>query len=242
MSYEHRDLNLIYEPDKSWAHFVLYTEPNLGVTSAALNGTVSIESETPHVREWVDRLQPCEPNPLHTTLVPNRKILDLFQPCVHDDKDSPSAVGGSGCVCYQTFSDPEFGLPVVADHYRTRSGNTETWKYHTYAPLDLRTDDTFASLILEPGRFWIRTAAGLLSLLPEEDGRGYGVGYGGGGPHELARYIDQLIDSDGRTTSAAGLRPRDSRPDPQVLAWVSSKEATGHHELSLDDLKKIRRS
>ena len=93
-----------------------------------------------------------------------------------------------------------------------------------------------------PGRAVLAAGDQDLLLLPEENGRGYGVGYGGRGPHELARYINQLIDSDGRNTSAASLRPRDSRPDQEVLAWVSSKEATGRHKLSLDNLKRIRRS
>ncbi len=43
-----------------------------------------------------------------------------------------------------------------------------------------------------PGLFWIRTDDGLLLLLPEETGRGYGVGYGGG-PRELARCIGPAV-------------------------------------------------
>ncbi|WP_240677106.1 hypothetical protein [Actinacidiphila soli] len=241
MSYKQRDLKVTYEPHKGWAHFVLYTEPEHGIAAGGLNATASFERQTPYVREWLGRLQRCEPNALHATLVENRKIPDLFHPCVYDDKDSPSAVGGSGCVCYQTSYDPEFGLPVVEHHYRTVGGNIENWTYFTYAPLDLRPDDTFASLIIDQRHlFWVRTADGVLSLLPEENGRGYGVGYGGGGPAELAQYIQKLIDSNGQDTAAGASRYDDSA-DPQIHAWVSSEAATGSQELTLDDLKRIQR-
>ncbi|MFE2431908.1 hypothetical protein ACFXJ5_34940 [Streptomyces sp. NPDC059373] len=116
------------------------------------------------------------------------KIPSLFHACVKDDTYSPSAVGGSGCVCYRTFMDPEFALTVVAHHHRTVSGNVDRWTYNTYAPLDLRPNDEFARLIIDrAGPFWVRTANGLLSFLPEEQARGYNIGYGGGGPAELAR-------------------------------------------------------
>lgn len=240
MSYRPRDLNLAYEPAKGWAHFVLYTEPRHGVAYGALNGTASIEQVTPYVREWLGRLQRCEPNALHTTLVPADKIPDLFHPCVYDDKDSPSAVGGSGCVCHQTFLDPEFGLPVVAEHYRTVSGNIDSWKYLTYTPLDLRPQDSFASLALAGDQFWARTTGGLLVLLPEEHGHGYGVGYSGGGPYELAGYISRLVESGGKDTAADSLRRSSDAPDPRILAWVSSQAAKRPQELTLEGLKRIQ--
>ncbi|MGW4784971.1 hypothetical protein [Streptomyces sp. NPDC004230] len=241
MSYKPRDLQPVYDPNKGWAHFVLYTEPSLGIASAALNATASIEHASPYIQEWLDRLQPIEPNALHTTLVPAHKIPNLFHPCVYDDKDSPSAVGRSGCVCYRTFMDPEFGLPVVAHHYRTVGGNIEKWTHYAYTPLDLRPNDTFARLIIDARHlFWIRTTDGVLSLLPEEEGRGYGTGYGGGGPTELARYITKLLETDAESTAAGALRYME-RPDPKVLAWVSSEEATRRQELTLEDLRRIQR-
>ena len=93
----------------------------------------------------------------------------------------PSAVAGSGCLCFKSSMDHQFGLPVVAPHYRTVGGNMDCWTYKTYVPLDLRPDDEFSLLIIDrTGLFWIRTRDGLLSLLPEENGRGYGTGYGRG--------------------------------------------------------------
>ncbi|WP_329453626.1 hypothetical protein OG894_44705 (plasmid) [Streptomyces sp. NBC_01724] len=74
MSYEHRDLNLTYESAKGWAHFVLCIEPKIGVTGAALNATVLIQWQTSYVREWVGRLQRCEPSALHATFVQDTKL------------------------------------------------------------------------------------------------------------------------------------------------------------------------
>ncbi|WP_328760518.1 hypothetical protein [Streptomyces sp. NBC_00271] len=243
MSYQPRDLQPVYDPAAGYTHFVLYTEPKYGTVGAAWNGTVSIERESPYVQEWLGRLQPCEPNTLHTTLVESDKIASLFHPGVDDDKDSPSAVGGSGCLCFKSFMDPEFGLPVVAHHYRTVGGNIDQWTYKAYAPLDLRPDDEFYRLIIDrTGCFWIRTRDGLLSLLPEENGRGYGTGYGGGGPTELAQYITRLLDSGGEDTAAAGDgRRHDDQPDPNILAWVSSKDATRTQELTFKELAAIQR-
>ncbi|MFF4803338.1 hypothetical protein ACFY1U_33845 [Streptomyces sp. NPDC001351] len=55
-----------------------------------------------------------------------------------DDKDSPAAVGGSGCLCYRTFMDPEFGLPVIAHRYRTVGGNTDQWGPTRRTPRSIR--------------------------------------------------------------------------------------------------------
>jgi hypothetical protein len=109
-------------------------------------------------------------------------------------------LGIEGCTCLQTLYDPEFRLPVVTDHYRTVSGNIETWTYHTYAPLDLRPHDRFSSLIIDyrnsgNADVWVRTIDGLLSLIPEQEGHGYGIGYGGGGPFALAQFIQQIVTS-----------------------------------------------
>ena len=115
MTYMHRDLNLT-NPGKGFAHFVLYTELNNGLVTNALNATASFEKQTSRVREWLDRLQRCEPNALHATLVRTTDMPKLFHPCVYQDDNSPAGVGGSGCTCFQTYYDPEFCLPVVADH------------------------------------------------------------------------------------------------------------------------------
>lgn len=79
-----------------------------------------------------------------------------------------------------------------------------------------------------------------MSLLPETRAGGYGTGYGGGGPTELAQYITRVIASDGEDTAAKGGR-YDDRPDPQILKWVSSEAATRTQELTLKDLKAIQR-
>ncbi|MEV1173931.1 hypothetical protein [Nonomuraea sp. NPDC049784] len=241
MSFTPADLNLT-DPTKGYAHFVLYAEAQIGAVGAAWNGTASIERHSRYVREWRDRLVPCEPNPLHTTLVHHRDIPRLFDPCVDDDKDSPAAVSGSGCVCRKTWYDPEFGLPVVGEHYRTDGAQIDEWTYTTYAPLDLRPRDVFASLIIDrvSGLFWIRTTTGMLSLLPERVSRGYEVGYKGGGPTAFAEYLHKLLASGGRDTAAGDL-PKGQNADPQILAWVSSQDAARTQELTLDQLKAIQR-
>ena len=130
------------------------------------------------------------------------------------------------------------GLTPQVLEFALRAAEAEA---RTYTPLDFRPRDTFGSLIIDGGLlFWARTADGVLTLLPQESGRGYGVGYGGGGPHELAQYIQKLIDTDGQDTAANASR-YDDRVDPQILAWVSSKDADRTHELTLEDLKAIQR-
>jgi len=241
VSQHKRDLDLVYEPDQEWAHFVLYTEPGSGIVSSAFNDMLRVDGDSPYAREWRDRLQQVEPNPLHTLLLPDkRKMPALFHPCVYEDENSPSAVGKSGCVCFQSWYDPEFGMPVVADHYRTVGGRIENWTHRTYAPLDLRRDDVFDSLIIDGGRnFWIRTTDGLLSFLPQHRMHPYNIGYGGGGPGELARYIQKLIDTNGEDTSAnTGFGGREVHPG--ILAWVSSEDSTHSRELTLDDLRALR--
>ncbi len=241
MSYQQPDLSLTYSPRKGYAHFVLYIEPEDGIVDSGLNAMVSIERTSRYVREWQERLRRCEPNSLHTLLVDSRRIPELFHPCVDEDKASPSAVDGSGCVCHRTWTDPEFGLPVVGQHYRTVDGTIDTWTYWTHAPLDLRPEDTFATLVIDRGDLlWIRTANGLLSLLPEQLGRGYGVWRGGSGPAELAQYIQKLIDTDGRDTSADAGRYDRTGADERILSWVSTKDAARTQELTLDDLRRIQ--
>ncbi|MEV8324574.1 hypothetical protein [Kitasatospora sp. NPDC056731] len=241
MSRTQHDLQTTYDPNQGWSHFVLYSEPQYGIASSGLHGSVSFERPTRRVKEWQDRLQKCEPNPLHTLLVESRKIPSLFHPCVYEDRNSPSAVAQDGCVCFQASYDPEFGLPVVADHHRTVSGNIDHWTYRTLAPTDLRPGDSFASFIIdEATNFWIRTTAGVLVILPEARHGGYSVGYSGGGPNALASYLRKLIETDGE--DAAPLEHRfDEKPDRKLVAWTSSKEAQRPQELTLDDLRRIQR-
>jgi hypothetical protein len=239
VTYTHGDLNLT-NPGAGYTHFVLYTELDKGAVTA-INAAVIIEKQTLLAREWLDRLQRCEPNALHATLVVPPKIPHLFHPCVYDDENSAAAVAGSGCTCFQTLYDPEFRLPVVADHYRTVGGNIETWKYHTYAPLDLRPRDRFGSLIIDyrpsgSTGVWIRTIDGLLSLIPEQEGHGYGIGYGGGGPFALAQYIQQLLTSDGQDTAAVN---RTVDVDERISLWARSAGNARSHELTLADLRRI---
>jgi hypothetical protein len=235
------NLNLT-DPTRGYAHFVLYVEAGIGVAGAAWNATVIIERQSPYAREWQERLVRCEPNPLHATFVDNREIPKLFHPCVDEDKDSPLAISGLGCVCRQTFYDPEFGLPVVAQHHRSAGEGTDLWTYTTYAPLDLRPDDVFASLVIDRINrlFWIRTTAGTLSLLPERNGHGYEVGYAGSGPVELAEYLHKLIASGGRDTTIGGL-PQGQDVDPRILAWVTSPDANRTQELTMVQLEAIQR-
>lgn len=61
------------------------------------------------------------------------------------DKDNSSAVSGSGCLCRQAFYEPEFGCPLWPSTSSMSVKETRTsGAYPTYAPLDLRPDDTFS--------------------------------------------------------------------------------------------------
>jgi hypothetical protein len=240
LTYQARELNLT-DPTNGYLHFVVYTEPRLSIASNSLNADVSIERQTPLVQEWLGRLVRCEPNALHCTLVEQQKIPTLFHPCVEEDKDSPSAVAGSGCVCRRTFYDPEFGLPVVGKHFKHRGeGGTDQWTYQTYAPLDLRPEDTFSRFIVSGGLFWVRTEKGLLSILPQQNALGYNVGYSGGGPHALAAYLTQGAAANGENT-AAGTPYEEAHP--AILAWTQSSAADrGTNELTLRDLKTMQQA
>lgn len=243
MPYQPPDLNLT-DPTKNFLHFVLYTEPSAGIASNSLNADISIEptqTQTPHFQEWLSRLQRCEPHALHCTLVEPAKIPALFHPCVEDDKDSPAAVAGSGCLCRRAFYDPEFGLPVVAEHFKNVGGDgLDQWTYQTYAPLDLRPDDTFSRFIVGRGLFWARTETGTLSILPQHHANGYNIGYSGGGPRALAQYLTQIADTDGHDTAAG---TQHEPPHPAILTWTQSEAADrGVNELTLRDLKAMQQS
>ncbi|MFE1764036.1 hypothetical protein ACFW81_07445 [Streptomyces angustmyceticus] len=241
MTFESADLNLT-DPEKGYLHFVLYTEARLGIASTSLNADVSIDAnqtQTPHFQEWLSRLVRCEPNAMHCTLVEQAKIPALFHPCATEDKNSLSAISGSGCVCRQAFYDPEFGLPVVGEHRKScYEGGSDRWSYQTYAPLDLRPDDTFGRFITGRGLFWARTEKGLLSILPQRNALGYSIGYNGGGPHALAAYLTRVAQTDG-LNAAAGVSYEDAHP--AILAWTQSSAADrGTNELTLDDLKTMQ--
>ncbi|WP_345680520.1 hypothetical protein [Yinghuangia aomiensis] len=239
------DLQLAYEPREEWAHFVLHIEPEGGHVASAFNRALSFEErDSPYVHEWLGRLRSCEPTALHCALVEKAKIPRLFHPCVYDDKDSPAAVQRSGCTCRQTWYDPEFGLPVVGEHYRTVGGAIETWTYLTYTPLALRANDTFEALIVDAqaGQYWIRTGDGILALAPQDRLRGFNIGYGGGGPTELARYIQRIVASRGRDTGVdVTRRHRDADLPRHIHDWVSNKAAAVTAELTLEDLAAIQR-
>ncbi|MFF4449973.1 hypothetical protein [Streptomyces sp. NPDC001502] len=228
------------DPTNGYLNFVLITEARLGIASASQNGEVSIEPRTPHAEEWVSRLVRCEPNAMHCMLVEPEKIPALFHPCVEEDKNSPSAVRDPGCACRRTLYDPAFGLPVVGEHFeRPGEDGVDQWTYRTYAPLDLRPDDTFSRFIVSRGLFWARTAKGLLSILPQRRALGYGIGYRGGGPHALAAYLSQVAETDGRNTAAGALY---EKAHPAILSWTQSGPAhRATNELTLHDLKAMQR-
>jgi hypothetical protein len=220
-----KELNLT-DPTKDYLQFVRYTEPRLGIVSASLNADVSIEAvqvRTPAAQEWLGRLVRCEPNAMHCTLVEQKSIPALFQPCVEEDPASPSAIDGSGCVCRRAFYDMEFGLPVVGEHFKHAGrGGTDRWEYQTYAPLALRPKDAFGSFVVGRGLLWARTGEGLLAVLPQRHGQGYNVGYSGGGPQALAAYLSQVAETDGRDTTAG--TPYE-RAHPAILEWAESSAA-----------------
>ncbi|MFG2395172.1 hypothetical protein ACGFYF_40880 [Streptomyces lavendulae] len=237
MSYEAHDLNL-NDPTQGYLNFVLYTEVRFGVASSALNAEVFFEAnqtQTHHFQEWLSRLVPCEPNAMHCTLVPTVDIPTLFRPSVIEDRNSPTAPE-SRCTCRRAFYDPEFGLPVVGEHFRhVDTSGTDKWSYQTYAPLELRPDDTFSRFHTDRRLFWARTEKGNLSILPQRHPLTYNIGYNGGGPRALAAYLTQLATTNGQNTTAGA--PFEIA-HPAIVAWTQSKATErGTNELSLSDLQ-----
>jgi hypothetical protein len=242
MMYEYDDRDLSYAPGRGRWHFVLNIEPP-GVVDSGLNAVQILEDSTSrYAAEWKSRLTPCDPDALHVLLAGSKDARMLWDPCVDDDPDSPSAIGRSGCVCWQTFRDPVTWLPVGANHYRTVSGNIEEWCYHTYAPLGLADDERLDRLIIDRAAhiFWIRTDAGTLHFLPEQQGQGYECGYSGGGPVDLARMIEAIVANDGYHVTP--LPMNGPPPDDKVLAWVASAAANRTQELTLDQMKVLCRT
>lgn len=241
MTYQHGgDLHLTYSPGRGYSHFVLYIEPP-AVAGSAINASQRFRaSASPYAAEWLKRLDRCAPDALHVSLLGSDDAPKLWHPCVYEDSESPSAVAGDGCVCWQTYRDPVTWLPVAASHFRTVGGDIEHWEYLTYAPLSIPDGERLSALIIdcESGMFWVRTDHGILHILPQKQGAGYGVGYGGGGPHELAGLIEKVVRSDG--CDAAAGTPHEPR-NRKVLAWVSSEAADHTQELTLDQLKLLHR-
>jgi hypothetical protein len=233
-----RYLLLTYDPQRGWFHFVLYSESPTNWISA-INATQQLSKPSRYMQEWVDRLRPTEPTPLHMTLVPNKDAPRLWAPCVSDDPQSPSAIGDDGCLCLTTLYDPLTWMPVVKEHYRTVGGNIENWTYWTLSPLSLPEGQVLERLIIdvEADVMWLRNDRGELHLLPEKNGEGNGVGYGGSGPGKFAEMIEKIVASDGR----------DFTPDTsQVTAhrhlndWTSSPKSKQTRELTLAQLRDVR--
>ncbi|MDM4723364.1 hypothetical protein QTQ03_28580 [Micromonospora sp. WMMA1363] len=242
MTYQHhQDLHLTYSPERGYWHFMLYIEPP-GHTGSAINAAQQLDaSASRYAAEWRDRLTLCAPDALHVSLVTPDDAPKLWHPCVYDDPDSPSAIAGDGCVCWQTFRDPITWLPVAVHHYRTVTGKHEHWKYHTYAPLALPDGERLTTLIIdrEAHMVWARTDRGTLHILPEKQAAGYGTGYHGSGPTELARMIEKIVASDGY--DAAPGTPNEL-PADTVLKWTSSQAAAHTQELTLHQLALLCRT
>jgi hypothetical protein len=241
------DLQFASAPDRG-QHFVLYSLPPGGPgivlhggQAVAVNKVADGQAATdasPYVQEWVERLEPCDPDALHVVMAGSKHAPALWQPCAYDDPRSPVAVAGTGCLCWQSLRDPVTWLPVAARHYRTVSGNHENWTYHTLTPLEFPAGERLATLIIDSDQIWMRNQDGVLNFLPEAQDAGYSTGYSGSGPAELALMIEKIVRQDGYdiTPGTSG------SADRKVLAWTSSPVAKTRQELSLDQLKLLCRT
>lgn len=242
MSDDLRDrLKLHYTPSSGFVHLTMYLEP--GIVTSGLCATQRIEEEnySPYFDEWKARLEPAEPNAIHVSFLRSSEAPRLWEECGLVDPSSPSAVAPDGCVCIRPLVDPLTLMPVVAEHYRTVTGRIDTWTHVTYSPVELPPEERLSILVIdrESGAFWVRTERGDLHFLPEKVGRGYNVGYHGGGPGELSRMIVKMVNSDGYQI-AAGTSSDDR--NELVDDWACSKEADATMELTLDDLQSLCRS
>ncbi|WP_328741273.1 hypothetical protein OHA91_39690 (plasmid) [Streptomyces erythrochromogenes] len=225
----------VYDPRMGWLRLEVYVEPENGVAMFMSNGHVSVKKdESQRVNEWISRLNESKVTALHALLVEDSKIGDLFHPCVYDDKDSPSAIGGQGCLCKQAFTDPLTALPVVREHYRTVSGNIETWTYRSITSRGLPPSSKVTSIIVDPHEFWMRDDDGALHFLPRTDNSGYGIGYGGGGPYTLCQMIEQLVESGGTVATPPRHRPA---PNDALAAWARDDTISHQGEYTLKDLR-----
>ncbi|MET8751373.1 hypothetical protein ABZW32_14930 [Streptomyces sp. NPDC004667] len=227
----------VYDPRKGWLRLEVYVEPENGIAMFMRNGHVSArKDDSPLTNEWISRLNDAKVTALHVLLVTEDKIGDLFHPCVYDDKNSPSAVIGSGCLCKKALTDPLTGLPVVREHYRTVSGNIETWTYRSITGRGLPPASKAVSIIIDRHQFWLRDDDGTLQFLPRTDNSGYGIGYAGGGPYTLCQMIEQLVESDGATAVPPLHRPK---PNAALAAWARDKTIDHQGEYTLADLRAL---
>lgn len=93
MGYQHgRDLNLTYDNDRGYWNFVLYIEPPASA-GTAINAAHGFDASTSrYAAEWLRRLEDCEADALHVALIGGTEARALWDPCVYDDPESPSAV------------------------------------------------------------------------------------------------------------------------------------------------------
>jgi hypothetical protein len=238
-----REVHLKHDRRRGYWNFILYLKN--GVVTAGFNGSQMIEKPvSPHERmssyatEWLNSLVRCEPDALHVAITGPKNAARLWHPCYFDDPESPAALE-DGCLCWQSLRDPATQMPVAAEHFRTVTGNIEHWHYYTFAPLELPDDERLASVIVdrEARVFWIRTTSGALYLFPEERGRGYEIGYGGGGPGELARFITKIVRSDGYDLSAG--TTNEEHYNELVDDWACSSASNYTQELTLEQLRSL---
>jgi hypothetical protein len=243
MAYEpSRGMHLKYNQRRGYWNFVLYLEP--GVVTAAFNGAQIIEEPvtprepvSPYAVEWLRNLVRCEPDALHVAVVGSKDAARLWHSCYVDDSESPAVIAGDGCLCWQAFRDPATQMPVAAEHFRTVTGNIEHWRYYTFAPLELPDGEKLERIIIdrEAGVFWIRAVSSALYLFPEERGSGYEIGYGGGGPAELARFIVKIVQSDGYDLSAG--TTHEEHYNAFVDDWAGDGASNYTQELTLEQLR-----
>lgn len=234
-------LKLHYTPSSGYVHLAMYLEP--GIVTSGLCATQRIEDDrarSVYVEEWKARLQSADPNAIHVSFLVSSEAPRLWQECVVDDPDSPAAVGPGGCSCVKALTDPLTLMPVVAEHRRSVTGRFDSWTHVTYSPVELPPDERLSALIIdrESGVFWVRTEKGNLYFLPEQTGRGFNVGYQGGGPAELGRMIVKIVNSDGYDIAAGTSDSHNSHP---VDDWACSKGADMTRELTLREMKDLCR-
>ncbi|GIF90654.1 hypothetical protein [Catellatospora chokoriensis] len=233
-----RDLHLTFAPKRGYWNFVLYLEQ--GWPMSALHASQRLTgSRSVYASEWLARLVRTEPTPMHVMLAGPGDGGKLWDPCVYEDPNSRSAVGEDGCVCWRTSVDPVTMLPVVAEHTLMGGGEPEQWEHFTYTLLELPEGERLDTLIIDNPALqcWVRTTAGSLHFMPEAMGRGYGWGYGGTGPAELASLIEQIVESNGMVVAPAGLR-RPARD--RIASWARDEERkAGVQEFSLHQLRTL---
>lgn len=118
------------------------------------------------------------------------------------------------------YKDPRTGAPVVRYRYDAGYGAAVPTRLPAVAPLQ--------ELILGP-EIWIRTADGQLYLAPRQRGAGISYGYGGGGPHTLARTLALILDDINAEASAGGGDINQGLLDLIALKWPAGTALTCWH-------------